>query len=137
MERDGYILQFPQPKDKPYLYMPNPAKIHHHSAKLQHHLYLVDLYIRYGKPEKFSLEPKITPEYIPDVYMVKNNKAVIIEAQLSRISNGKMQNKVDMFVDTLLKGKHRVNELWIMCNDEYVLQHPSSVVVKQKPLTIT
>lgn len=119
LERDGYILQIPQPKDRPYLYMPNPARIHHQSSKLEHYLGLADLYIQYGQPEVFEVEPNICEEYRPDVYMVKDGKHIIIEYQRTFITAKKMQDKIDRFVASYNQGKHQCTTLWIVSGIEY------------------
>ncbi|MMZ47345.1 hypothetical protein D1872_89890 [compost metagenome] len=129
--RDGYLLQIPQPKDRPYLYMPNPARIHHQSSKLEHFLGLADLYIRFGMPEVFEVEPDICPEYRPDAYMVLNGKHVIIEYQRTIISHNRMQAKLDAFFSSYAQGRHSCRELWIVTGFKYKVIAPSSFTVRQ------
>lgn len=135
LERDGYILQIPQPKDRPYLYMPNPARMHHQSSKLEHFLGIADLFIRLGQPEVYEVEPYICDEYRPDVYMVKDGKHVIIEYQRSIVTLKKMQNKVDGFVASYNSGRHNCRELWIVTDYRYNVTAPSSFKVVQMPKT--
>lgn len=132
LERDGYILQIPQPRDRPYLYMPNPARTHHQSSKLEHFLGLADLYIDYGMPEVFEIEPDICPEYRPDVYMIKGGEHIIIEYQRTIITRSKMQDKIDRFVQAYNRGKHSSRALWIVSNFKYNhVIYPSQFTVLQ------
>lgn len=109
------MTPIPRPKDECYLYMPNPTRIHPHSAKTNHFLGIADVYLRYGQPKHFLVEPELKGHpYQPDAYMIYNNKEIVVELQLSHTSEKKIQEKVDNFVDSGDKGYHSANTLWII-----------------------
>ena len=119
LSRDGYVLPIPQVKDRPYLYMPNPAIIHHRSNKIEHFLGLVDIYLRLKKPKIFEVEPQINDEYVPDAYTRINDRPVIIEYQRTLISTKKMQSKVDAFVESYVRKQHDARTLLIVSDHNY------------------
>lgn len=125
-------------RNRPYIYMPVPAKTHHMSSKLEHHLGLADLYIRYGFPEIFEVEPVISEKYRPDVYMVKDDKHIIIEYQRTIITKATMQNKLDRFVESYNAGEHVCTELWIVSDFKYKdVSLPNPFTLKHKERTPT
>jgi uncharacterized protein (DUF1499 family) len=130
LTRDGWVTPIPMPKDKPYLYMPNPTMIHTQSSKTQHFLSLVDVYIDLGQPNIYQIEPQINQEYRPDVY-ARLPEPTIIEVQRSYISHKKMQEKLNMFVDSSIRRQHDSNILWIISTREYKLKVPSGFTVIQ------
>ena len=131
LERDGYILQIPQRRDKPYIYMPNPAKMHHQSSKLEHFLGLADIYLQFGKPVTFEIEPDICEAYRPDAYMVFKDRHILIEYQRTTISQKKMQDKVNRFMEAYTQGRHKCRELCIVSNYKYNVTHPKGFAVHQ------
>lgn len=115
---NGCITQIQRERDKPYIYMPNPAVLHHRSVKLDHHLKIVDFYIHVGCPSKFVIEPKLG-EYNPDVFMKdRQDNSVCVEIQLTPISTKKMQQKIDQFVKEYGK-EHDAKIMLLVTNNEY------------------
>ena len=87
----GSVLQVPRSRDKTYCYTANPSPISHKSNKIDHHLSIVDFFIKEGSPDKFLVEP-IFGVYEPDIYFVdKSGKQKCAEIQLRPISNKKTQ----------------------------------------------
>ena len=111
--------------------MPNPARMHHQSSKLEHFLGIADLFIRMGQPQVFDVEPHITDNYRPDVYMVKDDRHAIVEYQRTIISHKKMQNKVDAFVAAYNSGRHNCRTLLIVTDYRYNVTAPSSFKIVQ------
>ena len=135
LSRDGYILQVPQVKDRPYLYMPNPTIIHPQSNKINHFLGIVDIYINLDQPKVFEVEPIINDEYRPDAYVrVIGDTPVLIELQRTLISIKRMQEKVDAFVKAYNKKEHDAKTLWIVSDTEYRVKIPSGFSIVQKKL---
>jgi hypothetical protein len=116
--------------------MPNPALIHTQSAKLRHYLGLVDIYLTLGKPEVFHVEPHIAESYRPDASTVISNSPVLLEYQRSLVSNRKMQEKVDGFVETNKQGLHDAKTLLIVTDYEYDLRIPEGFGIIQKKMDI-
>lgn len=118
MYLDGKILQIQRERDKPYIYMPNPAILHSRSIKIDHHLKIVDFYIHAGCPDVFVPEPN-WKKYKPDVYMkdIKGN-AICVEIQITPISSKKMQTKVDEFVSSY-GTEHDAKVMLLVSNNEY------------------
>lgn len=115
---NGCITQIKRERDKPYIYMPNPAILHHRSVKLDHQLKLVDFYIHAGCPPHFIIEPKFG-EYNPDVYMKdRQGNAICVEVQLTPISTKKMQKKVEQFTTTSGK-EHDAKIMLLVSDNEY------------------
>lgn len=118
MRVDGCILQIQRERDKPYIYMPNPAVMHHRSVKLEHQLKIVDFYIHTGCPPTFQVEPQ-WKVYKPDVYMKdKMGNSICVEIQITPISTKKMQLKIDQFVSTYTK-EHDAKIMLLVSNQEY------------------
>lgn len=117
MTLTGSILQVPREKDKTYLYMPNPALVHGKSQKVNHHLKVVDVYIYFGCPEVFTIEP-VFSHYRPDAFMIDGNgHNICIEVQLTPISKTKMQQKIDNFRATF--HDHHCYNLYIITDHRY------------------
>jgi hypothetical protein len=136
MSRDGYILQVPQVKDRPYLYMPNPSIIHPQSNKIEHFMAIADLYIAMKQPKIFEVEPMINDDYRADAYIRNSDsdKPVLVEIQRTVISTRRMQAKVDEFVKAYLKKQHDAQTLWIISDVTYRLEVPAGFsVVQQRP----
>lgn len=118
MSSTGTILQVQRERDKPYIYMPNPATLHHRSVKLNHQLKIVDFYIHTGCPETFIPEPNFK-EYKPDVYMKdKKGNAICVEIQITPISSKKLQTKIDQFVSTYGK-EHNAKVMFLVSDNNY------------------
>ena len=80
------------------MYTDNPSPIHHKSNKINHYLKIVDYFISESCPEYFAVEP-LLGSYEPDVlYKDHFNRSVCVEIQLTKISNKRMQDKIDRFV---------------------------------------
>ena len=133
---DGKILQVQRERDKPYIYMPNPATLHSRSIKIDHHLKIVDFYIHAGMPEVFVPEPNFK-NYKPDVYMKdKTGKAICVEIQLTPISTKRMQQKIDEFVSTFGK-EHDARIMLLVSDNEYgKVTIPSSFKLVRIPLPL-
>lgn len=134
LSRDGWVTPIPQPKDRPYLYMPNPTLIHPNSTRINHFLALVDFYIFIGQPDIYQVEPDLKHSYSPDVYTILDNEHIIIEMQLSNKSNKVMQEKVNGFVDSYVRGKHAAKRMWIVSDKKYNVKVPSGYIVEHIPL---
>jgi hypothetical protein len=117
--RDGYAVAVPQENGKPYLYMPNPTIIHPRSRRIEHFLKIVDLYIETCLPDHFDVEPTFSNEYRPDVYATINGERMVIEVQRTRISNRKMQEKVDAFMRSYYMKEHDARTMWICASMRY------------------
>jgi hypothetical protein len=99
--------------------MPNPAILHTRSIKIEHHLKIVDFYIKAGCPATFIPEPN-WKTYKPDVYMKdQKGNAICVEIQLTLISSKKMQTKVDEFVKAHGKKEHDAKIMLLVSNHEY------------------
>jgi hypothetical protein len=134
MHMDGKILQIQRERDKPYIYMPNPATLHSRSIKIDHHLKIVDFYIHSGMPEVFIPEPNFK-NYKPDVYMKdKQGIPICVEIQLTPISTKRMQAKIDEFVSTYKK-EHDAQVMLLVSNNEYgKITFPSSFKLVRIPI---
>lgn len=124
LDREGHVITVPRPKDECYLYMPNPALIHTESSKIRHYLAIADVYIQLGKPQIYAIEPQINEQYTPDVYTRINDVPIIIEVQRSYISNKKMQQKINQFVESYRKGEHDATILWVFGNYPWKVDLP-------------
>lgn len=113
--------------------MPNPTLIHTESTKLRHFLAIADFYIRLGKPEVYQVEPDIDPSYRPDAY-TRLPDPVVVEVQRSYISNRKMQEKIDNFADTFVRGKHDAKTLWIVTDTKFTVKLPRGFNIEFLPL---
>lgn len=135
LQRDGWILQVPRPKDQQYLYMPNPARINMQSSKIPHFLALVDLYIMLKQPEVFEVEPPVSESYRPDAYTRIRDTPIVIEYQRSLVSTKKIQKKVDEFAESFYLKKHDSRVLWLYSGVRYHVKVPDGfTVVHKKPL---
>lgn len=118
MTLNGCISQIQRERDKPYIYMPNPAILHHRSVKLEHYLKIVDFYIHTGCPKHFTPEPnwKI---YKPDVYMKdRMGNDICVEIQITHISTKKVQTKIEQFVSTY-GTEHSARVMLLVTNNSY------------------
>lgn len=119
MYLDGKILQIQRERDKPFLYMPNPAILHHRSIKIDHHLKIVDFFIHAGMPRVFHVEPN-WKTYKPDVYMkdrMGNN--ICVEIQITPISSKKMKTKTIEFMESFKKKEHEATIMLLVSNQAY------------------
>lgn len=116
---DGKILQVQRGRSETNLYMPNPAILHTRSIKIEHHLKIVDVFIKMGCPKVFKIEPKYK-SYEPDMYIhdFKGNP-ICIEVQLTPISTKKMQTKVDEFVTSFKKKEHDAKIMLLISDKSY------------------
>lgn len=108
LSMEGKLLQIPQPRDRCYLYKSLNARVRENSSKLFHYLEIVDTYIELGKPSMFHVE-HLLEFYIPDVY----TGDMCIEIQRSKVSNQRIQDKINRFVYAYQKGLHDAQTLWI------------------------
>jgi hypothetical protein len=130
----GSVLQVKRERDKPYLYTANPSMIHHRSNKIDHHLKIVDFYIKEGTPSNFIIEP-ILGSYEPDVmFKDKSNNTVCVEIQLTPISHKKMESKINDFVSEY--GKEHDSTIFVLCsNNTYnKLKMPNGFKLIKQPL---
>lgn len=133
MVRDDYIIPIPQPKDRPYRYMPNPTLIPPSSGRIEHFLGIADVYLSLGMPPTFVVEPDLSKAYKPDAYVKTEKGAIaVIEYQRSRISNTKMQEKLDQFVDAFKKKEHSVKTVIIYAYKPYDVKVPEGFQLLQK-----
>jgi hypothetical protein len=127
LARDGYLTIVPQPREKQYLYMPKPPII---KGNIDHFLEIAQLYIALGMPEHFDVEPRFN-DYEPDVYTTVDHQKVCIEVQRSRISDRKMQSKVDEFMMSYYMKQHEANILWIYSSNRYDVKASDAFIIKQ------
>lgn len=93
---------------------------------------MADLYLQFGKPDVFEIEPDICPEYRPDVYMVLDDRHIVIEYQRTVISQSRMQAKLDAFFRSHIQGRHDSRELWIVSGGfKYKVVSPSDYTIRQ------
>lgn len=114
--------------------MPKPTIIPEFSGRQHHFMSIADIYISLGQPPEFVVEPDLDCKYCPDAYAVtaKGTK-LLIECQLSRISNPKMQEKINDFAATY--PKHQINGLLIYyAGKEYQIQKPEGFQILQKKM---
>lgn len=115
--------------------MPNPSIIPKQSSRTQHFLEIADLYLALNQPKIFEVEPDVSEYYRPDVYLrVDSDVPVCVEVQRSVISNAKMQEKVDGFVQAFKQKKHDAKTLWIVANKTYDVSIPSGFRIVQKQM---
>jgi hypothetical protein len=131
--RQGKVLQIPQPKDRPYIYKHPESNVRHNSSKLEHYLAIVDTYIELKQPEFFVVEPDWA-SYRPDVYCRVGHMLWCIEVQRSKITNGKMQRKINEFVRSYRREEHDATNLWIKTGFTWNnLQAPENMDIKISP----
>src|SRR6185312_4850699 len=113
---NGQICQIQRTKDQTYLYTLNPSPINHRSNKIEHHLKIVDFFIKMKYPKHFAVEP-ILGDYEPDILM-KDSKGntICVEIQITPISNKKMQQKVNEFVS--MYGKEHDSKTMILSSNQ-------------------
>jgi hypothetical protein len=133
--RDGIILPIPQPKDRPYLYMPNPTIIHPNSTRTNHFLAITDFYIRIGQPDIYEVEPDIKHDYRPDAYTIIKGEHICIEIQLSHKSNKVIQEKINGFVSSHKTNKHQARKMWLVTDRPFKFTVPIGYDVDIIPLT--
>lgn len=98
--------------------MPNPALVNKKSAKIDHHLKIVDTFIAMGCPFYFEFEPSFG-EYNPDAYVKDaNGNYVAVEVQLTQISHKKMAQKLHQFMKSYGK-YHQARIFLIVANHRY------------------
>lgn len=134
LKHESLVTQIPQPKDKPYRYMPKPTIIPESSGRQLHFLAIADIYLKLFQPLIFVVEPDLDCNYCPDAYVEtdKGQKA-LIECQRTRISNPKMQEKIDKFAATF--PKHKVNLLLIFYDGvPFDIVTPSGFDIRQQKL---
>jgi hypothetical protein len=114
--------------------MVNPAPINKNSNKIDHHLKIVDFYIKEGCPSHFMIEP-VFGKYNPDLYFQdRSGKDICVEIQLTPISNKKMQEKINQFVKEFNKN-HKSNTLVLCSNYSYKkLEIPKNFRVIFQPI---
>lgn len=135
MSRDDYIISVMQPKDRPYLYMPNPTMIPPSSGRIEHFLGIADVYLSLGMPPTFVVEPDLSKEYKPDAFVKTDKGAIaVIEYQRSRISNNKMQDKLNEFVKAFKQKEHFVKTVIIYAHKAYDVSVPEGFQLLQKPI---
>lgn len=131
--RQGYVIQIPQPKDRPYLYKHAESAIRHNTSKQDHYLAVVDTYIELGMPDFFDVEPSLK-SYQPDVYCRIGHQLWCIEVQLSKVSSAKIQKKINEFTKSYQREEHDALNLWIKTSYRWSeLQAPSGVDIKITP----
>ena len=132
--RDGHVLAVPQERDKPYLYMPNPALIHLKSMKTDHFLGLVDIFIQLKQPPIYEVEPIVNDDYRPDAYTRIDGAPVIIEYQRTIISSKRIEYKVNAFVESFYRKQHDAKTLMIVTDHPYKVGTPPGFTVLQKQI---
>lgn len=133
LSRDGYIITIPQPKDRPYLYKAKGTSIRENTSRLEHYLAIVDAYIDLGCPNVFEVEPA-WPSYRPDAYAQVDGQYVCIEVQTSKVTNKRIQNKINRFVRSWQRQEHDATTLWIRSPYTWKhLQAPPQMQIKIAP----
>jgi hypothetical protein len=103
------------------------------SGRTEHFLGIADVYLSLGMPSTFVVEPDISKEYRPDAYVkMENGATAVIEYQRSRISNTKMQEKMDQFVNSCRKKEHNVRTVIIYAYKPYDVKVPTGIQLLQK-----
>lgn len=70
----------------------------------------------------YNIEPQITDNYRPDVYTKVNDTPIIIEYQRTRISQKRIDEKIDAFIHSFVQRKHGCKTLWIVSDTPYKLK---------------
>lgn len=131
--RQGLVLQIVQPRDRPYIYKCPSSKIRENSAKLDHHLSIVDTFIELEKPDFFEVEPQ-WESYKPDVYCRIRHQLWCIEVQRSKVTNPRIQRKINEFVRSYQKEEHDALNLWVRSPYSWEkLQAPTNIDIKIAP----
>lgn len=112
----GLINQIPRERDKTYIYTLADSNINHRSVHINHHLKIVDAYIKMNCPKNFDVE-RIFGIYEPDIYTIDKSHLLCVEIQLTQISNKKMQQKINQFMAEFDKHKSRV--FYLMSDYKY------------------
>jgi hypothetical protein len=116
--------------------MPNPTIIHPNSTRTNHFLGIADLYMRYGQPPTFVVEPDMKHDYHPDAYMITpNQEQICVELQLSKVSSRKIQEKVNGFMDSYREGKHHAKKLHLVTDHRFDFDHHGEFSVEIHPWT--
>jgi len=90
------------------------------------------------KPKIFEIEPQMNKEYQPDVYTIINDRPIIIEYQRTLISAKKMQEKVNLFVESHIRKNHDAKTLLLVSDHKYPkVTIPSGYRIIRKPLRTT
>lgn len=113
--------------------MPNPTLIHPESQNVRHFVGIAELYLQLGKPKIYEVEPQVNDHYRPDIY-THAVAPTVIEYQRSRISQKRMQVKVDLFVESFRAGDHDARKLWVLSDTPYDLKIPQDFQLIQSPL---
>lgn len=135
LAREGHVIPVPRSRDKTFLYVNNPPMIHTQSSKINHYLGLADIFLQLGQPEHFTIEFRLSDSYTPDAYTKVGDHLVIIEYQRSYISNAKMQDKINKFVDHYKL--HGARRLWIYTDIDFNVKVPAGFIVEQRKMTPT
>jgi hypothetical protein len=131
---DGFCCSFPRTKDQCYLYALkgyNPK-----NQKVEHQLKIVDTFINIGCPDECLVEPELGG-YEPDLFYKDHfNRSVCVEVQLSRISQKRMQEKINNFIKE--EGvNHDARLLCIYCDyrfdDFHYDQKKYKIILKDLP----
>ena len=128
-------MPIPQPKDRPYLYMPNPTIIHPNSTRTNHFLAIADFYIRIGQPPIYEVEPDLKHDSRPDAYTIINGEHIWVEVQLSHKANKVIQEKIDGFVESHQRGKHGAKKMWLVTDRPFRFSVPTGYTVDTLPLS--
>lgn len=116
------------------MYTVKPAPVKKTSNKIDHHLKIIDFYIKEKCPDYFLIEQQFG-KYEPDIYFIdKSNNHIAVEIQLTPISTKRMQQKVNDFVYEYDKS-HAAKTLVICSNYDYKkLEYPKGFRVIKQPL---
>lgn len=110
---DGSVCSYPRTKDQCYLYALkgfNPK-----NQKVDHALKIVDVYIYLKCPGACLVEPELG-SYEPDLFYRDHfNRSVCVEVQLTKISQKRMQEKVNNFMKE--EGKNHDSRLLLIYSD--------------------
>lgn len=94
---------------------------------------IVDTFIELDQPEFFIVEPEWS-SYHPDIYCRVGCMLWCIEVQLSKVSNLKMQKKINEFIRGYKRQEHDATNLWLRTNHRWEkLQAPKEIDVKIAP----
>lgn len=95
---------------RPYVYFASPLRVKKRSSILSHHLALVDVYAELmASDADFEVMPEVNfGKDFPRVDLIIriDDRWYFTEVQLTKITNRKMQQKIDQYYDLFLYSKH-------------------------------
>jgi len=131
--RDRGLVEI-QGEIEPYIYFIKPTYIKKRSAKLEHHLAIVDFYIEL-RPKVLAIEKNFGKDLpIPDLIIELNNQVYFVEIQRTKITNNRIQAKIKQYERLYIRGGYEQYSttfpiLWIYSLHNYTFKTNLSVKV--------